>query len=157
MQRALEIDAGNGETFTIESSLDGVRSLFPAALAHHSHLHESEGDAWLWIHGVRARQVAEEYRSEREFELRIDTMMRRTFRVRAKSFVDASAKWATGEAELVSQTHTDPGDPQVIDPKSGQWAFFRVDEDAAQDSDGAVEDGRADMTKGVIKAPECRR
>ncbi|WP_019998526.1 hypothetical protein [Aureimonas ureilytica] len=153
MQRAFEIDAGNGETFTIESSLDGVRSLFPATLAHHSRLHESEEDAWMWIHAVRARQVAEEDRSEREFELRIDTVMKRTFRVRATSFDEAGAKWAAGEAELVWQKHTDPSDLQVIDPKSGQWTFFRVDEEAAQDGDGSIEDGRADVTTGTIKAP----
>lgn len=138
MQRALEIDAGNGETFTIESSLEGVRSLFPAALAHHSRLHESEEDAWMWIHAVRARQVAEEDRSEREFELRIDTVMKRTFRVRATSFDEAGAKGAAGEAELVSQKHTDPGDLQVTDAKSGQWAFFRVAEDTAEDGGGAI-------------------
>ena len=123
MQRNLEIDDGKGEVYTVEREGHQFRSVFPAALAEDSRLHDSIEEAWLWVHHVRARHAALDSRQERDFEITFDMAARRTYHVRATRFEEAVRMMLAGEATLAGEVLSDFSDVQVTDRDAGQWIF----------------------------------
>lgn len=126
MSQTLEIDAGDGEVFTVEElSENQFRSVFPVRLQDKEEIHPTAAAAWRYVHGYINLERSKEDKTVRQFTIISEAVVRQEHTVKATSFDEAFRLWANGEAGLFQETTVSVSDPQVIDTSTGAWILYQ--------------------------------
>jgi hypothetical protein len=126
MSQTLEIDAGDGEVFTVEQlAHNEFRSVFPTRLQDKEEVHTTEAAAWRYVHGYINLERSKEDTTMRQFTIVSEAVVKQEHVVQATSFDEAFRLWANGEAGLFQEETVSQSDPQVVDGNTGAWILYQ--------------------------------